>query len=439
MSALGPEKLSRLTAVLRACPRATLDALDGGLCGATGPMAEFRALLNVERRDRAAREAVFEPLAPLFGTRFPRGSLAVVWDLLKRARPELAEAAAAATFDLLPGDPTPPCWATASAAAARLVREQAQALFPDRPKDAEALAERLELTSAARDLLARKTDWFGRPDAGRAAPLKRIVAEAVERLPDAAPVLIDIVRANLNEPSRVLRLISALAARPGDAYLAGSELADVGESLLSELEARLARLRAFEHADGLTSAKRAAEDLRAICLGTAEFHNAIELSARGPWGKRVAALRRGQLEVVETLLRRAPADAAAAFPVRVTLSGRAAQRFAPDLAVEPDAAANEEARAAICFLEAARSVASVGGWTALCGEASERIADRVEAWVDPAIVALHSGEAPRPVMALELLELAAELLGAARGEASAKATRRRAATAASRLGLKATA
>jgi hypothetical protein len=216
-------------------------------------------------------------------------------------------------------------------------------------------------------------------------------------------------------------------------------MAGFGEGLLAELEARLARLQAFEHADGLAAARRAADDLRGICLGAAEFQFAVELSSKGPWGRRVAALRRGQVAVVETLLRRAPADAAAAFPVRATVSGRAAQRFAPDLDAEPDATATDVARGAVCFLEAARSVASVGGWTALCGEACERIADRLESWIDPVITALHAGEAGRPETAFDRLELAAEFLGATRGEAAARATRRRAATAASRLGLKATA
>ena len=67
MSSLSPAHRAALTAVVQACPDASLAQLGGAVAALPGDKAaELAVIVGEEARDRARRATAFAPLLPLF-------------------------------------------------------------------------------------------------------------------------------------------------------------------------------------------------------------------------------------------------------------------------------------------------------------------------------------------------------------------------------------
>src|SRR5262249_3203172 len=108
----------------------------------------------------------------------------------------------------------------------------------------------LDLIPLARQAVVRLPEWLGRLSEGRAALGRLAYKDAVELSDDAGPRLVELLLAHLTEPWKILRILSAMVPRANERYLAESELGKFGGYIITDIEQRLARFRAFDPGDG---------------------------------------------------------------------------------------------------------------------------------------------------------------------------------------------
>lgn len=445
MPGLSDSQLCMVTALIDGAPDSAIRSLHLALSAETrmeGAMADIRDLVDAEATDRRARGLVFAPIAgmcvsgaPSYPRKtFPARVLALLWTALKVARPAEVQQATGATL-IWTAETTAPevfdsllltCAAglrgpagTPFAAAAALL-EDAQA------GDADLFASYLDLAPLARVAMGRLPDWLGRMTSERAAAVRLAFRDATEIAKDAGPRFVEILAARLEEPWQILRVISALMDRPHDAFLAASELSHIGERLLGELEAHFDTLNRFDAREGAPAGRAAAEAVRMISVQVAELEESVDLKRDGPWGVRVAQLKKLTAQKAEAIIAKADGAVADVLPLKRRVGGkmlRGAPRY--DQPLGPEAMARAEAMMA--FLEQSRSAAAAGGYASTRTKMIEKLDDRLDHYVEDVLEYLR-GDAPEmAASARTYLDAAARLIGLLRDEKAAQIVRRRAA------------
>ena len=294
------------------------------------------------------------------------------------------------------------------------------------PGAAAEVASFLDLAPLSRVAMVKLADWVTRMTDERAAAVRLAYRDAAAISPDAGPKLLEVLAARLEEPWLVLRLIGAIHERPTDKFLKGSELCELCERILGDIDRRIDEFAAFDPQGGVSAGLDAANNLIRAVAEIAEFEAVVDLRKDGPWGGRVIKQKGQFAKKAETLLKRVEDAVNGALPVKPSRYGNGL-RGHPGFDTAPDPAAVAKAEAMLTFLEKSRGPAQSGGFASLRSKVIEMIDDRIDHYVNDVLDNLRSEEPEEPQRASEFLEIAAHLIGIYRDEKQAQIVRRRAA------------
>jgi hypothetical protein len=443
MAELSDARLGAVRRIIELAPDRAIRGLKTALAhGARGDrsLALVQDLVEAEVLDRRVRSAVLAPLIPLClpaahdlpRMAFPYNAPALTWRGLKQAEPHTAGQALRAGMHLKPDDEVLPVFDELAERAALGLRIGEEAFEPLR----EALSARgqetlhqytraVALVPLARQAMRRLPTWVRTLSGEYAASIRLAFRDAVEVNDDAGPVFLEILFGQLEEPHQILRLISLVMDKPGDRFLAASELAGFGERLLADLERRVEAVRRFDGVRGLEGGVATAHSVHAATLIIAEFEQWLEIKREGPWGSRLAGLRKTLASSVEARLREAETAVAAALP---TSGGSRGHRGAARLNADPDPAAVTRAQALLAFVNESRASAAHGGFGSVRTKVVEALDARIDGYAEELLEMLHAGAEPAERIRA-FLELAAEFIGLVRDPKAAEILRRRAAVA----------
>jgi hypothetical protein len=449
MGQLTEARLASVRMLIQSAPDHVVCSLEAMLASGaehSEPMRLIQQLVMLEMADRRARQAVFLPLVPLFipfranfpGLQFPPAALNRLWRALKLGAPQEAETAIAAAHEFATQTAPPGLYDGLCAAAAAGLRarsneayaEAAAILDKAAPDGAELLASYLDLAQVARAALDQMPDWLGRLNEDRIVAARLAFRDAVAVAEDAGPRLLEILYAHLEEPWRVLRLVSAVMHRPNDQYVANSELAVFGERLLDDVDARVKLVGAMAPDRGAVAGQEVGEAVRIVALEIQEFDETLELAPQGPWGSRLMRQKRALAQAIEARLKSAEAESAAALPVQSAAYKRG-PRGQPKLNADPDERQVNRARAFLTLLHEVRGSAERLGFGATWDRTAESIQGRLSTYVEDLLEKLRHAESEETQARVRLyLNVAAEFLGLAAEEKAAQIVRRRVAAAA---------
>ncbi|MGZ8364518.1 MAG: hypothetical protein ACXW3D_10805 [Caulobacteraceae bacterium] len=443
MSALAANKLKLIEALAQSAPDRALANLEQALAtapGQSGPMGEVRRVLASEAEHRRIRDAVLAPIRPLFGRddrmglSFPPGVLRALWPAIHVLAPNEAAAAVDQIRQATPDQREfeTACDALCLAASEALNSDDANPFTKIRgdlgPARAAKLATCLALVPVSRKALEHLREWLGRMDGERAAVARLLYKDACEAADDAGPCLVEILCAHIDDPSQVLRLISAFMDRPPDSYAASSELAPFGERVLAQIDSRIETLKTFDPRGGVVAGQAAGAAVHRAVIEIETFEQAIELTKTGAWSARILQHKRALADLVEMRLRKAEEAVAAALPVQ-TGFGKAA-RGHPKLNADVDPVKAGQARAMTAFIQAVHTASATAGFGASRARAAEKIQVRLDQYVEDLLTILREHPESEQLARIQAhLELAGDCLGDVTEGDAAQIVRRRAAAA----------
>jgi hypothetical protein len=443
MPGLTESRMSVIRTLIDAAPDSAIRSLDMALSADSsgGPMATIREMVAAEAEQRRTRSMTFGPLAklcPAVPTMrhecFPPKVMRTLWTALKTEQPDAVAAAVGASLGWKTEaiDPVPFDHLVTAAAAG--LRAGGPAFSPSvamleaiAPGSAARFAAYLDLVPLARRSLDQLPEWLIRMTDERAAGIRLAFRDAVTVAPDAGPRFIEILLAQLDEPWHVLRVVSGLMDRPSDDFMAGSELAHIGERLLREVDMRLEALRNFDPQAGLPAGVAAAEDARVVVQCLIEFDQTLDIKREGLWGGKIAKQRRELSQIVELRLSKADDAVEKALPLKSVKIAARLVKGVPKLQQEPDERAIAKAEGFLAFLDRTRASAAVGGFAALRHKMVEKLEDRLDQYAEDLIEELRNADSPYHERARQYLELCARFVGYVRDEKAAQIVRRRAA------------
>jgi hypothetical protein len=446
MTALSATQISALRQVIEQAPDAAVDRLElsldkAAIAAALGPVGD---LVRAESEERRARTAVFAPLLPLCtpcddgpeAPSFPDDLPARLWRGLKAEQPRQIETAVILSQRVYGDDDAAPhifdtlCREAAAGLRARSNPHfiaAADRLEVARAGDAELFAGLLEVAPIARAMLPRLPAWLGHMTDEAAANVRLAFKDATEVAEDAGPRLMEILFAHLAEPSRILRLISAVMDHPGESYVAASELSGFGDRLLADLDRRLAEIAALDPDGGPEAGARAG---RAACLVVCrftEFEHNVDLARKGPWGQRIGRQKLSLAAMVESRLKLSVSALSQALPLKS--KARGAVRGMPNLVHDPDPRLVGRALTLLAFFDEIRTAAATGGFNRPRAAAEESLSAHLDQYVEDLLDMLHAGDADLEPRVRAYLDIAAQCLALVTGERAADVARRRAAAA----------
>jgi len=444
VSSLSPAHRAALTAVVEACPDASLAQLGGAVAALPGDKAaQLAVIVGEEARDRARRATAFAPLLPLFQARvdgvpalvFPPAVLARVWREAKIGEEAfLPLLDGAATVD---GE-----WTLAAdrlcARAAAVLRDRPRGVWPEfqRPPDGAPpstpaeLAGCFDLTPLARTALPRLSVWLERPDDNQVAGLRLLIQDCLAVAPDGGRRMIDILFAHVADAERMLRVVtrtSRLADR--EVTLSHSDMGVFVERLLASVQARVQGVAALRSA--LTAdAMQTVVDQVGWCAGVlAEMDITLQIRPDSSWGKTARMARVQVSGQLSGLMKSTAAAVHAALPMkRRTIAGRMT-RMSPWLEAPADGEPIEAAAALLTAVAGLRGAAVTFGCEADRAALKTEMTDYLSAWANEALDGVADGEVDNPDQALRLVGIAARFLTLIEALEAARAVRRRAATA----------
>lgn len=439
MSGLSAAHRAALAAVLERCPDTTLRAVTATVAALPGGRAaELGMLLADETRDRARRDRVLAPVAPMFRPR-PDGIEAMTFPAPVLAR--LWKAAAGKEPALLPRLDRSDMDAVAVAdricqAAAAVARDQPERIWP-RDGDAAAREAGLEDLAACLDLapLARRglpslEIWLKRPDGDQIAELRLLLKDCAEVHFDGTRRVLEILFAHLDDAVLILRILTqASCSAERETFLCESELAGFIDRLIAGVDIRAARIAAFRPGGGPAEVQAVIADL-GWCAGVlGELDVTLTLNPQSLWGKSVRDVRVAIAGWLGGLMRQADKAVDKALPLtRVQLTGRMT-RTAPLLTARAQGEAIEAARSLLKLVGAVRGPASTFGCEADRRGLVDALTARLTAYADEILHLVNEGEVEEQDHALKLVETAARFLDLIHAREAARTVRRRVAVA----------
>jgi hypothetical protein len=436
--------MNMLKGLVRTLPQTSLRSLEMAL-GLTSDakMVEVREPITAEIEFRHVREAVFAPYMPLFRSRddglasviFAPWIVNALWSALEKSEPDLHAQAQFVFRSLRMEDPTPVAFFRLVTTAAHICNATPEVILPPHASDTDraAVAEfgrYLDLHRLARQVLARLNDFMGRIDADKAAALRVLFNDASDLDIKGGTRLLEIIFANLDDGSQIIKFVAIVSDRPNDRFLAMSELADFGTRILDRIEADLAGLKSFMGGKGQAcDDPGAAGDRVSQCLSQLQaFGHYVELAREGPWGKRVTEAQRVIADLVGHQLKSAEKTLEGVMPMRVERVYGRVKKEVPDYARVPSDEVLAKARGALLFIRKVRHIAMAGGFASLHTKTFEACELTLDAYFTE-LLALANGDEPfdaEPL--LGGFERIADLMEALCGEEKGQLARRRVAS-----------
>lgn len=442
MGSISESRLHLVKGLIRTLPTASLRSLELAL-GLTreSPLVEVRELIVHELEYRHVKEAVFAPFLPLFqrredninGVEFETWILDNIWSSLEARESEIYQQARYALRVWRDEDPVPVPFFRLVSAAANLCREHPEDIMRAKPRkdDAAEIAEfanYLDMHRILRTALARLPDFMGRIDAEKAAALRLMFRDACALNEESGYRFLEVLFANLQDGSQIIKFVATVSDRPNDRFLASSELADFGERILDIIDERLQDLKSLLGArnrggdDDLGSAGARV----AACLGQLQsFEHYIELSRDGPWGKRVADAHKIIAELVEGQLKAAERTLGDALPMKSERIYGRMKREVPryEQPAKPELIAR--AKCVLAFVRDIRSTASSGGYASLHAKTMQGLEAAMDVYFEE-LLNLANGEDPVEAdKAMAAFETVTDLMETLCGEEKSQVSRRR--------------
>lgn len=438
MVALSAEKRQIVQSVIEAAPDAAVRSLELALASSgagDGLLNGVRALVEIEASDRAVRNIILSPIVAMCQVRegdalsFPAQTKAHLWRGLKVIEPaQVADAIARAnTWDRESLPPAP--FDALCAAAARAIRERHPAFeaLVDRP-DTHDLLACLDLAPLVRAAAMRLESWLSNMTTERRAVARLAYKDAGRVAEDSGPRFFEMLSAQMAQPHLILRVIGAVIDKPGERYLAASELAFFGDRAVASIQAQIERLSAFDPAtaDGRAAGAAAGRAVSHILSAIENFEQDVMLSKDGRWGKSVRQQKQRLAKFAEQRLNAMDKLVRTALPMDSKFGkGRGSPRFDGN----PNPVAVERAAAALAFSDELRLAAGHGGFGAARIKALATINERLDHYVEDILTSLRDDETTDRERRRAYLEAAASLLGLSRDSKAEQIVRRRIAAA----------
>ncbi|HEV2531073.1 hypothetical protein [Phenylobacterium sp.] len=444
MAALSERKIDIVRQLVEGAPDKVVGALQAALAETTddSALAGVRRLVEVETRDRRLRNSILQPIAPMClgdGREpsrliFPARALACIWRGLKVIAPEGIADAAVALVDYRPGEsPNEPFDSLVRLAANALRNRQSRdfeqaADFCEeaRPGGADLFALCLDLAPVVRKTIPKLPEWTAHFGDQTTASARLAYKDAVAIADDAGPRFFQMLSAQLPYPWMVLRIISAVMDKPTERYLADSEMAGFGETVMREIEQALKAVAQLDTDAGPEAGRAAGKRVELITFQISEMETCIELSREHGWGHDLVKHKKSLAGVVESHLRNAEKFTAAALPMQMMKIARV-RRNVPRLNAMPDLVTTRRAITLLTFVQEIRSSANYGGFAAARGKVLEILGDMLDTYVEEVLDHLRTGDVEDEAVGYAFLEVAAEVSFLARDEKAAELVRRRAA------------
>jgi hypothetical protein len=446
--ALSTARLNAVRALVQSAPDALVMRLAAALSAAARgdpALAPVRRLAEAEADDRRARDIVLEPLQALAdaGLAPPRRALltasefSALWRLMRDLEPEAFAEAVQAALALRRNDDPPPVFdALCRRAADALDDPSSQQAAPLAstaswsPAQRARMAKLARLTPILRQALPKLEVWARNLSSENVAVVRLLFKDAIAAHEDAGPLFMEALQVHLDEPHRIVRLISAVMDRPSDRYLASSELADIGERLLTDIEQRVQAIRRFDPGRGFEGGAGEAASVLVASNAIRDFEQWLALSDDGPWGSRIAAQKQGLALAAEARMREVEPAVAAALPLQQKHApGRLAPRPAPRIEGYPDYDLVRRAEGLLAFLDATRTCAANAGFGALRAKVIEGLEKRLDPYVEDLVEQLRADDAGDHDRVRAYLDVAADVYGMIQGPQAAQIVRRRVAAA----------
>lgn len=432
---LQTSQIAAVREVAAAAPDSALRKLEAALRvdGGGGRTVLVRDLLEAELAERDTRNGVFLPLlalcatprhavgAQLFAARTP----ARLWAALKIVASEDTQALLAGCAPEA-AEPVRNRLCLRAAAGLRGGEEEFLAASETlEPEALKRLALALELAPLARTALEALPVWFARATGAHIAAMRLIYKDAARLGDDAGPMLMEMLLAAVDEPWRILQLVSWVMDRPEERFVAESELAGVALRLIDSLNFAVLAAKGADFARGSEAGLEAAGAVERGFATVAALETAFSLK-RGPWAEQVKMQRGALAGAAEARLREAEALVNAVLPAPpLKIAGRTlggGSRFS----AAPEADVLSNGRALLTFLSETHAVAETGGFSVLWARTAKAVDERLAASTDELIAMLHAGTGEARLVR-GCLEAAAELTAVMRGPQAGGLVRRRAA------------
>jgi hypothetical protein len=450
MVALSDRKIAIVRTLVESAPDKIVGGLQRALAQTGGDtvLASVRALVEAEARDRILRNAVFQPVTPLFvgdgsdkhSLVFPARALAMVWRGLKAMAPQemaVAVKASAGVTAAIASEQRPP---DPNKSYDALTKIAAQALRAGEPRDflaaaeicdqarpggAEALAACLDIVHVVRRTLPRLTDWVAQPGEETGAAARLAYKDAVAITEDAGPRFFEMLACQLTPPWMVLRIISAIMDKPTERYLADSELGGFPERVMGEIDESLEAISKLDLDGGPEAGRAAGRLVELITQQVFELEVCIELTRDHGWGLRIVGQKKALASVVEGRLKDAEKLATAALPMESSGFGRR-RKSAPQLDRAPDPKAMRRAVTLLTFAHEVRLCANYGGFSAMHAKVIEKLGGAIDQYVEDVLADVRNGDVADVSIAGAYLKIAAAMAGLVRDDKAAELIRRRA-------------
>jgi hypothetical protein len=440
---LSTAQLGAVQRLVQSAPDALLTRLSTALSTAKAADPVFAPVCDVARTefdDRRARDIVLEPLKPLADPSLvaPKESLLSaadlghLWRLMRTVSPEGADSAVRAALALRRHEPPPPLFDDLCLLGADALRDS-EAVGPTTVWSAahrDRMAKLLTMTPVLRAALPKLPAWVRNMTGEHMAAVRLAFKDATAREEDAGPLFMEALLVHLDEPSHILRLISAVTDRPTDRYLASSELAGIGERLLDDIDRRVQAVRKFDPDRGFEGGGSEAVSVQLAANAIREFEQWLALNKEGPWGSRIATQKIGLAQAAEARLREVEPAVSAALPLQAQrVPGGRAPRAGPRIDDYPNASLVRRAEGLLAFLDETRSSATNAGFGSLRAKVIESLEQRMDTYVQDLVERLHDADCADPEWVRAYLDVAADFCGMIKGPQAAQIVRRRAAAA----------
>lgn len=364
--------------IVQTVPDAGLGQLTAVLSAQMGEhtMADVRDIVMVEMRDRKIRSIVFSPIVSLCEknqpgktrSRFPFELPTLLWNALVDTSPKLMTqaremAVRSESEDVLPYIFNQTCDVALVGLQEKnpLFQPVIDCLSKSSPNALRDLMGFLKLSAVLRDVLIEIPVWVGRMNSDDELLVRLAYRDAVKLTANGPARLFEFIYINLDAPQTILRIISAALDRPSDLSIEGTELIAFGDLLLDQSEALLMSMNDIEISDGASAGIALASAAKTIIGTVTEFEESIALSKNGPWGRRVARIKRDISVAFEKLIFQVEVLIPKALPVIAGAQNLKSLNRSPNMSLAPDLSAVARLEAVLIFIAQIRPIASASG------------------------------------------------------------------------------
>lgn len=364
--------------IVQTVPDAGLGQLTSVLSAQMGEhtMADVRDIVMVEMRDRKVRSIVFSPIVSLCEknqpgksrSRFPFELPTLLWNSLVDTSPRLMTQAREMAMRSESEDVLPYIFNQTCDAALVGLQEKnphfqpvIDCLAKSSPDALRDLMGFLKLSSVLRDVLIEIPVWVGRMNSDDELSVRLAYRDAAKLTANGPARLFEFIYINLDAPQTILRIISAALDRPSDLSIEGTELIAFGDLLLDQSEALLMSMNDIELGDGASAGIALASAAKTVIGTVTEFEESIALSKNGPWGRRVARIKRDISVAFEKLIFQVEALIPKALPVSAGTQNLKSLNRSPNMSLAPDPSAVARLEAVLVFITQIRPIASASG------------------------------------------------------------------------------